>query len=142
MVLGWVRTDACHVGRTRRACARDRCTLDDSGIPLGERVTTGFGFTEAPLWHPDSFLYFVDIRRSQLLPGLPDALLHNGAHIPLCGARQGAWDQRALAIPFRILPVDPRPFDIQSGIERLNTDTRRSLSDLAAYHPLLPRIRQ
>jgi gluconolactonase len=37
-----------------------------------ERLATGFGFTEGPLWHPDGFYYFVDIRRStlhRLIPG-------------------------------------------------------------------------
>jgi gluconolactonase len=37
-----------------------------------ERPATGFGFTEGPLWHPDGFYYFVDIRRSvlyRLTPG-------------------------------------------------------------------------
>ncbi|MDX2157615.1 MAG: SMP-30/gluconolactonase/LRE family protein [Hyphomicrobiaceae bacterium] len=31
-----------------------------------ERLATGFVFTEGPLWHPDGFWYFVDIRRNQL----------------------------------------------------------------------------
>jgi gluconolactonase len=30
------------------------------------RLATGFVFTEGPLWHPDGFYYFVDIRRSEL----------------------------------------------------------------------------
>ena len=37
-----------------------------------ERLATGFGFTEGPLWHPEGFYYFVDIRRSvlyRLTPG-------------------------------------------------------------------------
>src|SRR4029434_11127020 len=37
-----------------------------------ERLATGFGFTEGPLWHPDGFYYFVDIRRNtlhRLVPG-------------------------------------------------------------------------
>ncbi len=37
-----------------------------------ERLATGFGFTEGPLWHPDGFYYFVDIRQSvlyRLTPG-------------------------------------------------------------------------
>ena len=37
-----------------------------------ERVATGFVFTEGPLWHPDGYLLFVDIRRSlifRLVPG-------------------------------------------------------------------------
>jgi gluconolactonase len=40
--------------------------------PAGaERLATGFLFTEGPLWHPDGFFYFVDIRRSQLLRVTP-----------------------------------------------------------------------
>jgi gluconolactonase len=31
-----------------------------------DRVATGFVFTEGPLWHPDGFFYFVDVRTSQL----------------------------------------------------------------------------
>jgi gluconolactonase len=31
-----------------------------------ERLATGFGFTEGPLWHPDGFYYFVDIRKNTL----------------------------------------------------------------------------
>ena len=31
-----------------------------------ERLATGFVFTEGPLWHPDGFYYFVDIRKSNL----------------------------------------------------------------------------
>src|SRR5207253_1039299 len=31
-----------------------------------DRLATGFVFTEGPLWHPDGFYYFVDIRRSNL----------------------------------------------------------------------------
>jgi gluconolactonase len=37
-----------------------------------ERLATGFDFTEGPLWHPDGFYYFVDIRQSvlhRLVPG-------------------------------------------------------------------------
>ena len=43
-----------------------------------ERLATGFLFTEGPLWHPDGFYYFVDIRRSNLhriTPGKPAELL-------------------------------------------------------------------
>ena len=39
-----------------------------------ERVATGFGFTEGPLWHPDGYYYFVDIRANKLFrvtPGKP-----------------------------------------------------------------------
>jgi gluconolactonase len=31
-----------------------------------QQLATGFVFTEGPLWHPDGFYYFVDIRRSTL----------------------------------------------------------------------------
>lgn len=31
-----------------------------------ERLATGFVFTEGPLWHPDGFYYFVDIRKNKL----------------------------------------------------------------------------
>src|SRR5687768_18484666 len=34
--------------------------------PQAERLATGFVFTEGPLWHPDGFYYFVDIRQSTL----------------------------------------------------------------------------
>ena len=30
-------------------------------------VASGFIFTEGPLWHPDDFWYFVDIRQNKLL---------------------------------------------------------------------------
>src|SRR5688572_25099438 len=43
-----------------------------------ERLATGFVFTEGPLWHPDGFYYFVDIRRSELhriTPGKAPELL-------------------------------------------------------------------
>ncbi|MGE0698309.1 MAG: SMP-30/gluconolactonase/LRE family protein [Hyphomicrobiaceae bacterium] len=36
-----------------------------------ERLATGFVFTEGPTWHPDGFLYFVDIRRNQLFRMVP-----------------------------------------------------------------------
>ena len=32
-----------------------------------EKVAGGFIFTEGPLWHPDDFWYFVDIRQNKLL---------------------------------------------------------------------------
>jgi gluconolactonase len=37
-----------------------------------ERLASGFEFTEGPLWHPDGFYFFVDIRKSllyRLTPG-------------------------------------------------------------------------
>ncbi len=46
--------------------------------PEAERLATGFGFTEGPLWHPDGFYYFVDVRASvlyRLTPGrAPDVM--------------------------------------------------------------------
>jgi len=39
-----------------------------------ERLATGFVFTEGPLWHPDGFYYFVDVRASMMYrvtPGRP-----------------------------------------------------------------------
>jgi gluconolactonase len=52
-----------------------------AGVPDGgkaERLATGFVFTEGPLWHPDGFYYFVDVRTSRLyklVPGRPVELL-------------------------------------------------------------------
>lgn len=37
-----------------------------------EPVATGFLFTEGPLWHPDGFYYFVDLRSNLLLRMAPD----------------------------------------------------------------------
>ena len=46
-----------------------------------QRLATGFVFTEGPLWHPDGYLLFVDIRRSlifKLVPGgEPEVLREN-----------------------------------------------------------------
>ena len=36
-----------------------------------ERLATGFIFTEGPLWHPDGYWYFVDLRRNKLLRADP-----------------------------------------------------------------------
>ena len=47
---------------------------DLSGIvesARAERLATGFVFTEGPLWHPDGYLLFVDIRRAQILRLVP-----------------------------------------------------------------------
>lgn len=38
-----------------------------------ERLATGFVFTEGPLWHPDGFYYFVDIRTNKLYRITPGA---------------------------------------------------------------------
>ena len=43
-----------------------------------ERLATGFVFTEGPLWHPDGFYYFVDVRASRfyrIRPGSQPELL-------------------------------------------------------------------
>ncbi|HEY7520540.1 MAG TPA: SMP-30/gluconolactonase/LRE family protein [Methylomirabilota bacterium] len=43
-----------------------------------QRLATGFGFTEGPLWHPDGYYYFVDIRANKLFrvtPGKPPELV-------------------------------------------------------------------
>jgi gluconolactonase len=39
--------------------------------PRAERLATGYGFTEGPLWHPDGFYYFVDIRANTLFRVTP-----------------------------------------------------------------------
>lgn len=47
---------------------------DLSGIvesAQAECLATGFVFTEGPLWHPDGYLLFVDIRRAQILRLVP-----------------------------------------------------------------------
>ncbi len=49
--------------------------LEEGGA---ERLASGFRFTEGPLWHPDGFYYFVDIRQSTLYrirPGEPPEIL-------------------------------------------------------------------
>jgi len=43
-----------------------------------EKLADGFVFTEGPLWHPDGFYYFVDVRTSMLyriVPGQPHTLV-------------------------------------------------------------------
>ena len=46
-----------------------------------ERWATGFEFTEGPVWHPDGFFYFVDIRVSRLYRiapgGTPEVVREN-----------------------------------------------------------------
>lgn len=46
-----------------------------------ERLATGFVFTEGPLWHPDGFYYFVDVRASRFYRirpgGQPELLREN-----------------------------------------------------------------
>jgi gluconolactonase len=58
-----------------------------------ERLATGFIFTEGPLWHPDGYWYFVDLRRNRLhkmAPGKTPELVRetaggNGATFDLQG---------------------------------------------------------
>jgi gluconolactonase len=59
-----------------------------------ERLATGFGFTEGPLWHPDGYYYFVDIPASalyRLTPGQRPELVRghtgegNGTTFDLAG---------------------------------------------------------
>ena len=43
-----------------------------------QRLATGFTFTEGPVYHPDGFWYFVDVRESKfyrIKPGSPAELL-------------------------------------------------------------------
>ena len=45
-----------------------------------ERLATGFIFTEGPLWHPDGFYYFVDVRSSvlyRITPGRPHEVVRD-----------------------------------------------------------------
>ena len=49
-----------------------------------ERLATGFIFTEGPLWHPDGYWYFVDLRRNQLLRLTPAG--SRSLSVPLSGA--------------------------------------------------------
>src|SRR5437763_634532 len=45
-----------------------------------ERLATGFIFTEGPLWHPEGYWYFVDIRQSKLfrmIPGKPPEVVRD-----------------------------------------------------------------
>ena len=62
--------------------------------PEATRLATGFVFTEGPLWHPDGFYYFVDIRTSTLhriTPGQPAEVVRtstgegNGTTFDLAG---------------------------------------------------------
>ena len=45
-----------------------------------ERLATGLVFTEGPLWHPEGYWYFVDIRQNKLFrlaPGKESAVVRN-----------------------------------------------------------------
>jgi sugar lactone lactonase YvrE len=61
--------------------------LLDSTQP--ERLATGFVFTEGPLWHPEGFYYFVDIRQSRLhrvFPGKAPELVRDRTGVRSAGA--------------------------------------------------------
>ncbi len=67
-----------------------------------ERLATGFVFTEGPLWHPDGFYYFVDIRQSRLhrlTPGKPVELVrdHTGEGNGTTFDLQGDWSSARAA---------------------------------------------
>ena len=52
--------------------------LDDLIDGDTQRLATGFTFTEGPVYHPDGFWYFVDVRESKfyrIKPGGPAELL-------------------------------------------------------------------
>jgi gluconolactonase len=45
-----------------------------------QRLATGFVFTEGPLWHPEGFYYFVDVRSSvlyRITPGRPHEVVRD-----------------------------------------------------------------
>ena len=65
-----------------------------------ERLATGFVFTEGPLWHPDGYWYFVDIRQNKLYrmtPGRAPEVVRetaggNGTTFDLQGnLKSGLW---------------------------------------------------
>jgi sugar lactone lactonase YvrE len=51
-----------------------------------ERLATGFIFTEGPLWHPEGFYYFVDVRASMLYRVTPGR-----AHEMVRAKTGGGW---------------------------------------------------
>jgi len=83
-----------------------------------ERLATGFVFTEGPLWHPDGFYYFVDVRASMLYrvaPGRPHEVVRektgggNGTtfdlqgRLILCEGDNRRVTRRAAADRFEVL---------------------------------------
>lgn len=61
------------VGAVNIVFAQAGTGLDDlfeSGEP--ERIATGFSFTEGPVWHPDGYLLFSDIRDNTIYKWTPD----------------------------------------------------------------------
>lgn len=53
------------------ALENDLSEVLENAVP--ERLATGFTFTEGPLWHPDGFYYFVDLRANKLYRLRPGA---------------------------------------------------------------------
>jgi|ERR1700730_2353666 hypothetical protein len=76
-----------------------------------ERLATGFIFTEGPLWHPDGYWYFVDLRRNQLLRLTPAAAEDHYQRALGWARRQGAlsWELRAATSLARLLREQNRP---------------------------------
>src|ERR1700674_4184225 len=74
-----------------------------------ERLATGFIFTEGPLWHPEGYWYFVDIRQNKLFrlsPGKEPEVVRNTiggngtpcdlqARLIVCECGRGDWADRA-----------------------------------------------
>ena len=57
-----------------------------------ERLATGFTFTEGPLWHPEGFYYFVDLRANKLyriVPGGQPQLVRHRAGQPQAPQQPG-----------------------------------------------------
>ena len=53
--------------------AQPTAGLDDLVEPgAPERIATGFGFTEGPVWHPDGYLLFSDIPGNTIYKWTPD----------------------------------------------------------------------
>jgi len=86
-----------------------------------DRLATGFVFTEGPLWHPDGFYYFVDVRASMLYritPGRPHEVVRektgggNGTtfdlqgRLILCEGDNRRVTRRAADDRFEVLPND------------------------------------
>src|ERR1700680_104523 len=67
-----------HAYKTNQIEEINMPTLNDLIDGDAQRLDTGFTFTEGPLYHPDGFYYFVDVRESKfyrIKPGSPVELL-------------------------------------------------------------------
>jgi gluconolactonase len=65
-----------------------------------ERLATGFVFTEGPLWHPDGFYYFVDVR-SSVLYRLTPGRAHEVVRDKTGGGNGTTFDLQGAALPLR-----------------------------------------